>query len=57
MMRALDDDRWVVHDGMHELAHFLYLNDAISYCQKNDGGPPHLSIRKRDDDRLWTDWK
>lgn len=52
-MRQLDDDRWYVDDGLHELAHFLYLVDALKYCV-NYG--EKLYIRHRQTRHEWGEW-
>jgi hypothetical protein len=55
MIRPLDNDRWIVHDGLQERAHFLYLTDAANWCG-HEADSRVLRIRKRDDDRPFKDW-
>lgn len=33
-MKKLDENRWIVDDGLHELAHFVFLVDAKKFCSE-----------------------
>ena len=53
-IRPLDDRRWIVDDGLHELAHFLFLDDAINFCTAYN---ETIYISKSGDRREWREWR